>query len=297
VNDEPIFSGQVDDWNIDFDVSGDSTTTAVCADGFSLLGQVLMGTATRSAESSGTRIGAVLTEAAWPTSKRDIDTGQVTLQADTPAENTNVLDYIQTVTQTEFGAFYMDRVGLATFEDRLATQNFGSAVVLGGTGVPIVGVQIDYGTEQLYNQVTVSRENGGTAVRSDSTSQTAYGINELSQSGLLFDDDTELGELGDYLLSRYKDPTFRIQQVDIRMGGLGTADQSLVAGLEIADPVQVTFTPSVGSAVTQYATIDRIEHSVLPSEHVVTLSMSQAQPSFILSDAVFGELDDDRLGF
>jgi hypothetical protein len=43
--------------------------------------------------------------------------------------------------------------------------------------------------------------------------------------------------------------------------------------------------------------LDRIEHTISPASHVVTLSMSQAQPSFILSDAVFGELDDDRLGF
>lgn len=296
-NDQPIFSGLVDDWNLDFDVSGDATTEAVAADGFITLAQVTVGTATRSAQSSGTRVGAVLTEAGWPTSKRDIATGEVTLQADTPAQDTNVVDYLLTVTETEFGAFFMSREGLATFRDRQASQDFTSPVVLGGTGIPISAVALDYGTENLYNSVTLSRANGGTVTTSDATSQAAYGVSEYTKSGLLFDDDTELGELASYLLSRYKNPTLRVQSVTVLMKGLGTADQATVAALEVADPVQVTFTPSVGSAITQYASVDRIDHSISPSSHTVTLSMSQAQASFILDSSIFGELDDDSLGF
>ena len=296
-NDEPIFSGLVDDWNLDFGVSGDATTTAAAADGFITLGQVTVGTATRSAESSGTRVGEVLTEAGWPTVKRDIATGEVTLQADTPAENTNVVDYLLTVTDTEFGAFFMSREGNATFRDRQASQDFTSPVVLGGTGIPISAVTLDYGTENLYNQVTLSRDNGGTVTESDSTSQDAYGRSELSKSGLLFDDDTELGDLAAYLLSRYKDPTLRVQSVTVLMEGLGTADQASISALEIADPLQVTFTPSVGSAVTQYAALDSVEHNISPTQHTVTLSMSRAQASFILDSSTFGILDTDTLGF
>lgn len=297
VNDEPVFSGLVDDWNLDFDVSGDATTEAVAADGFITLAQVTVGTATRSAESSGTRVGQILTEAGWPTSKRDIATGEVTLQADTPGEDTNVVDYLLTVTETEFGAFFMSREGNATFRDRQASQDFTSPVVLGGTGIPISAVALDYGTENLYNSVTLSRANGGTVTTSDATSQSAYGASEYTKSGLLFDDDAELGELASYLLSRYKNPALRVQSVTVLMEGLGTADQATVAALEVADPVQVTFTPSVGSAITQYASVDRIDHSISPSSHTVTLSMSQAQASFILSSSIFGELDDDSLGF
>lgn len=297
VDDQPVFSGLVDDWNLDYDISGDSTTTAVCVDGFVTLGQVAVGTATRSAELSGTRIASVLTEADWPSSKRALDAGEVSLQADTPGENTNTLAYLQTVTDTEFGAFFMSRTGLATFIDRDGAQDFTNPTVLGGTGIPISSVQIDYGTEQLYNDVTISRENGGTAVVTDSTSQTAYGISEFSKSGLLFDNDTDLDTLADYLLTRYKDPVYRIQQVSVLMDGLGTADRAAVAALDIAAPLQVTFTPAVGSAITQYATLDRIEHTISPASHVVTLSMSQAQPSFVLDSSLFGILDTDRLGF
>ncbi len=297
VNNEPIFTGLVDDWDISYDLSGDSTTTAICSDGFLVLGQVTIGTATKTAQPSGTRVGVILTEADWPTSKRDISTGEATLQADTPAANVNALDYIQTVTDTEFGAFFMSRAGNATFRDRTETQDFTTTTNLGGTGIPISSVSIEYGSEQLFNDVTLVRLNGGTATASDATSKTAYGVNELSKTGLLFDTDAQLTELADYLLSRYKDPVFRISEVTVLMDGLTSAEQTQIAALDITDPLLVTFTPAVGSAVTQYATLDRVSHSITPGQHVVTLSMSQAQPSFILDDNQFGKLDDDVLGF
>lgn len=295
--DQPIFTGLVDDWNIDFEVSGDSTTTAICADGFLQLGQVTMGTATRTAQASGARVEAVLNEAAWPTSSRDIDAGVASLQADTPAANTNVVDYIQTVTDTEFGAFYMSRAGLATFQDRNTVQNFTSTTLLGGTGIPISGLSIDYGSESLANEITLTRLNGGTASAVGTASQTAYGISELSKTGLLFSTDGQLSDLASYLLSQYKDPKLRISEVTVLMDGLSEAQRGTVAALDVTSPLTVTVSPAVGSAITQFAVVDRIAHSITPGRHLVTLSMSQAQPSLILDNSQFGQLDDDVLGF
>ena len=297
INDEPVFTGLVDDWNLDYPVNGDYVTTAKCADGFLQLAQVSVGTATRSAELSGTRIGAILTEAEWPAAKRDIDAGQVSLQADTPSNNTNVVAYLQTVADTEFGAFYLSRDGLATFQDRLSIQDFTAPVVLGGTGIPISSVEIDYGTEQLYNRVELTRDNGGTAIATDATSQTTYGINELTRSNLLFDDDTELQELADYLLTQYKEPVFRINKVTVFLDSLTEEQQATVAALDITTPVQVTWTPTVGSAVSQYAVVDRLDYNLTPTRSKVVLSMSESQASFILDSATFGILDTNTLGF
>jgi len=295
----PIFSGLVDDWQIDYAVSGDSTTTAVCGDGFLTLGQTNVSTTTKSAQTSGARIGTVLTESGWPTGKRDLDTGLVTLQTDTPAADTNLLSYISRIKNTEFGAFYMDRQGLATFEDRQATQNFATATVLGAGGVPISSIEVDSSTDQIFNTVKLTRNGGGTETRTDSTSETTYGKSELSKTDLLFDDDTELGELADFLLARHKDVAYEITSVSIVVDGLSTAQRATVGALEVADPLQVVFSPSVGAQISQFATLDRVEHSFTRAEpnHVVTLSMSQAQPSFILDSATFGKLDTSALGF
>lgn len=297
VNSEPVFSGQVDDWNIDFEVNGDSTSSAICADGFLQLSAATMSTATRTSQLASARVDAVLTEIGWPSSKRTIGTAAVTLQADTPSANTNVLDYLQTVTDTEFGSFYINRIGNVEFDNRSTVQTFTATTLLGGTGIPITSVKVNIGSELLFNSVSVARNNGGTATKTDATSIAAYGESDYSRTGLLFSTDTESSTLADYLLSRYKDPTLRIEEVSVSMNALGTAQHATIASLDVTSPVQVTFSPTVGSAVTQFATIDRIAHQITPGEHVVILSMSEAQPSFILNDATFGQLDDDKLGF
>jgi len=297
VNDEPVFTGLVDDWNLSFPANDDYTTEAQCGDGFLSLAQVTVGTATQSAELSSARVASVLTDAQWPSTKRNIDTGEVSLQADTPSEGTNVVDYLSRVSDTEFGAFFMSRDGDATFKNRVAVQQFTDPVLIGGTGIPFESVEVDYGSEQLYNSVELTRTNGGTATATDSTSQTTYGVNEFTRSGLLFDDDTELQDLADYLLSLYKDPVLRIEQVSIVLDGLTVEQQRTVAGLDITDPIEVTFSPTVGPSITQYATVDKIEFNLNPSRSTVKLSVSTAQAAFILDSTAFGVLDTDTLGF
>lgn len=297
VNDEPIFTGLVDDWNLSFPSNNDYTTEAQCADGFLSLAQVSVSTATQSAELSSARVSSVLTDAAWPLSKRNIDTGEISLQADTPRANTNVVDYLARVSDTEFGAFFMSRDGDATFKNRTAVQEFTNPLLIGGTGIPFESVEVDYGSEQLYNSVELTRDNGGTAIATDATSQTAYGVNEFTRSNLLFGDDTELQDLADYLLTRYKDPVLRIEQVNIVLEALTVAQQRSIAALDITDPIEVTFTPTIGPAIAQYATVDRIEFSLNPSRSTVKLSVSTAQAAFILDSAAFGVLDTDTLGF
>lgn len=297
VNDEPIFTGLVDDWNLSFPSNNDYTTEAQCADGFLSLAQVSVSTATQSAELSSARVSSVLTDAAWPLSKRNIDTGEVSLQADTPRANTNVVDYLARVSDTEFGAFFMSRDGDATFKNRIAVQEFTNPLLIGGTGIPFESVEVDYGSEQLYNSVELTRDNGGTAIATDATSQTAYGVNEFTRSNFLFDDDTELQDLADYLLTRYKDPVLRIEQVNIVLEALTVAQQRSIAALDITDPIEVTFTPTIGPVITQYATVDKIEFSLNPSRSTVKLSVSTAQAAFILDSAAFGVLDTDTLGF
>lgn len=295
--DQPIFTGLVDDWQLDYDKSGDYTSTAICADGFLQLGQATVGTTTKTSQLSGARVSAILTEVSWPSGSRDIDTGSATLQADTPAANTNALDYLQDVSDTEFGAFYMSRAGLATFQDRSALQNFTATTLLGGTGIPITSFSVDYGAESLFNQVSLTRLNGGTATATDATSQTAYGVNRLTKTGLLFSTDAANSDMATYLLNVYKDPKFRISEVSIAMDGLTVAQRTTVATLDVTSTLTVTITPTVGSAITQYAVVDRIVHNITPGRHDVVLSLSQAQPGFILNDSVFGVLNDDPLGF
>jgi hypothetical protein len=60
----------------------------------------------------------------------------------------------------------------------------------------------------------------------------------------------------------------------------------------------VKWTPNnTGTEISQYVTIDGIEHEMNPSNHEVTFTLGETAASFILDDSVFGLLDSNILGF
>lgn len=298
----PIFTGQVEDWDLAYQLSGDSVAEAVCADGFALIAQdTLAGSATTS-QLTGARIDSVLTALNWPIGKRAIGTGDATLIADTIAAETNGLQYLQKVEASEPGAFFVNRAGSMTFRDRSDTQTYsGVAFADNGAGIPYQGIDVLYGTEELYTATVVTRNNGtaavGTASASNATAQAAYGITTLNVETLL-STDAQATELANYLLGKYQAPTYRVDALDVILEGMTSSQAGQVLGLELADVVKVTFTPnSIGDAIVQYALVDGIEHNITPNAHHVRLTLSATEVGFVLDSEQFGVLDFNILGF
>lgn len=107
-NGSAVYTGYVDDWNLNYDISGQSDAAASCVDGFSILANQNLSASTATSQASGARIAAVLakSEVNWPLSLEAIDTGQQTLQADVITQDTNALTYLQLVEASEPGSFF-----------------------------------------------------------------------------------------------------------------------------------------------------------------------------------------------
>jgi len=302
-NGTALFYGVVDDWNLDYSPTGDNTASAISSDGFTLLATQYLSAHTATSELTGARINSVLSRADvdWPTGLRTVDAGQATLQADVVGQGTNVLDYLQTVNLSEPGAIFMGKDGYFNFQER--TQVLSSTAVKlfsdDGTGISFNNLQVVYGSEQLYNQVTVTRLNGTAQTANDTDSQNQYGISTLEQDGLLLDSDTASSDLADYLLSRYSEPEYRFQALEIELANLPTLQQNEVLALELTDVVRVKFTPNgIGSAIDQYAQITGINHATNSVSHRVTIGLSTLDyANFVLDDSIFGVLDTSALGF
>jgi hypothetical protein len=298
-----VFYGVVDDWNLNYDISGLSLAGADCVDGFTLLAQRALTASTETSQKTGARINAILdrTEVNWPSSLRDIDTGATTLQADVIEDGTNVLEYLQTVTDTEPGSIFMGADGFIVFKDRSVAPVSAGLVVFSddGTGVEFSDVQVVYGSELLYNYIQIERDNGGTAIVQDADSINSYGQQALIQSGLLMNTDADALELANYLLGQYSEPEYRFESLTVQLEALSPTDQASVLGLEIGETAQIKFTPNnVGSQIDKYATIIRIDHEMLPMSHRITFGFQTLDfASLILDDVEFGLLDTGRLGF
>jgi hypothetical protein len=299
------FSGVIDDWNLNYSVQGEATATFVASDGFVFFNNQTLTPGIASVQTSGARINAVLDDPAvsWPPTLRSIDTGVATLGADVIPDNTNALTYLRLVEQSEFGRFFIGKDGYATFLDRTVAASSTGAVHLSddGTGIGYADLKIVYGSEQLANEVVVSSIiTTSTVTAVDADSQYAYGIFNLTLTDLLVNSDSQLENLAVFLASKYSQPEYRFDSVDVHISDLSLANQNSMLGLEIGDVVKVTFTPSgVPPAIVKYAEIISIKHNTSLELQTMTLGLATLDTTaFVLDDATFGRLDaDNGLGF
>lgn len=296
-----LYTGNVADWNLDYDLGGDNTAQVSCTDGLATIANQTIAAGTATAELSGTRINTTLNSLGWPTASRDISAGGATLAADVVTDNTNAVTYLTKAVDSDPGALFVSADGLMTFRDRNDLQAFTSGATFGPSAIPFVDVEVEYGAETLYPTVSVNYW-GGTAVAqvssTDSTAVRDYGDSELLVDTLL-GNATDASRLATYLMSKYANPVYRINSLTFALHGLSVPQTQTVLAQELGDMILVDgWAPGgVGAPISQYLTIEGIEHQADPSQHFVTFTLSETAASFQLDSAAFGVLDDDQLGF
>jgi hypothetical protein len=196
---------------------------------------------------------------------------------------------------------FIAKNGYVTFVDRANIYDVDGAPSFAddGTGIGYTGVNIQYGTDLLYNQVTISSPLAGSSVGNNLSSQTLYGISGQTIDTLLADS-SAVAALANWWVSLYGDPEYRFEALQVSLNGLEGVDLVAVLGLELGDPIEVTFTPNgVGSPITRYAQVIGVSHEVRPDTYDMTLNLSalEAYAFLILDDASFGILDSNVLGF
>lgn len=300
----PLVDGNIEDWNLDYELSGRSVATIECADGLAQLAAAELSAFTATAsQTAGTRIAAVLNrnEVAWP-ANRNLDTGVSVLQGDTVAANTNALQYLGLVAKSDLGVLYADNEGVITFRDRhhLVTDEIAATFADNGTGIPFTGVAVSTGTELLYNRVTITRASGTGQTAEDTTSQAAYRVHALSVDGLLMTTNATALEMAQYILATFKEPELRVAELEVQLAGLTSSQQGTVLALDLQSLIAVTYTPNgIGAAIERECLIEGIQHQITPDSHIVRLSLSDAlgRYAFVLDDPVLGRLDEAVLAF
>lgn len=298
------YFGSVDDWNLEYEPNGDNLAVAVCSDGFRQLANQSISAHTATEQKSGARIEAILSRTGvnWPLEFRDIDTGQQTIGADTISANTNALTYLQKVEQSEPGSLFISKTGSVTFLDR-ADAPSSDAVLLAddGSGIPYQGMKVVYGSELLYNEISISTSiTGGTATASDLPSQQIYGVLTLSQSNLLMSTTEAAQDLANYYSTLYANPEFRFESVEVVLNDLTSEQQSDILGLELGSTVQVKFTPgkpAQSPAIEKYAKVIRLDNQVTQTTHTVSIGFATLDVTqLVLDDSAFGKLNTGVLG-
>jgi hypothetical protein len=308
-NDKPVFVGSIDDFDIAYAPGNRSQVRIDVSDAFSVLTNSGLDEFTPSQQLSGARVEAVLDrpEVDWPADERDIDPGNSTMLGALVEEGTSVLEYLQLVSNSEFGNLFIGKDGKVVFRERNAVPNtpsivFSDEVVAGEfTGIQFASVNNVFGSENLYNRILISNASDPAleATATDETSQAFYGPRSFSQTDLLVATQTELQFLADFLLLRFKEPQYRFDAVTVVMDSLTTENQDAVLDLEIGDIVLVRFEPSdIPPAIEQFCRIIGISHDWDPVSKNITFALERLDFAiFILDNPVLGILDEDRLAY
>lgn len=309
VGTELQFLGVIQDWDLDYPLGGVPTASAMAADAFVQLANRTLDADTFSSALSSSMLTTVLDqpEVAFDTSLRDIGTGVTTLQTTTVDLGTNVLTFLQLIEASEPGALFVSKEGFLTFRSRRYNPTYAGAIVItdDGTSVTPTSIQVEYGSELLYNRATIQRTGGTTQVADDPSSQATFGIFAYSAEGLLMNSDAVALSMAQYYANTYGEPVFRPRRVSLNMAAQTGTNQGLLQALDLDDLVLIRFTPPGGLLIERYMVVSGIQHRIAPGRHTIDLDLIDAQEQAMIfgtaalppEDQPLSLLDSNRYGF
>ena len=282
-----LFTGYINSFDTSFyqGVQQTSTVTLQCSDGFRLLNNVSTGNAPvpgcTAGQLSGARINSLLDFAGFPGSLRNIEPGDSAMQVD-PGGQRNILQAIQTVEQSEFGAFFISRQGEAKFLDRttvseladISVRNYSD--VASPTNLQYAALDFAFDDQLILNDVTVTRYNNGVGpalpqTSTDAASIATYFTKSGQRSDILVETDAESLDQANTLVAARKNSQIRIDSMGLNLA-IGTEFEQLVnVGMDIYTLITITKTMSGGSTITRELFVQGVQHNITPTTWNTTL--------------------------
>jgi len=290
-----IFTGFIEDWDLDYDVSGRSTAAARCTDALGILGQCSFTAWTNTATTGARKLSNICDrpEVDWPAHLRWFDDqgteifGAAPLQSDNVSWGSNALNYCQLIARSELLSLFFamadgvlryrsyleyDGVGFTEFDPPLFDVSFG------GTGIPFQEISRRSGSEMLFSSVSVDREDGiaqTATVSNTATWQNTYGrLRRLSIPETLLRTDALALVMAEKLRDYCEVPRGLITEISVELASLSAPDQTAVLEVEIGDHIEVTLAPNgVGTPLTRIHAVQGITHDIAPESHMVTFSL------------------------
>jgi hypothetical protein len=297
-----LYSGYIWSWDYEWaDPSVDYALVTIRAvDAFRLLALANITTVTGAANKDlpGERIDLILDEIDWPSTVRAIDMGDTELEND-PGDERSVLEAIQTIENSDLGAFYIDPTGKPTYLSRntLSTRASGTAYQFDDTGTNIQyqAVDLSYDETELANSVTLTRLSGQPQTADDSASIDEYFLRSYSRSGLMMETNALALQQANRILNYRKQLRVRIDSLTLDLSSDSTRVEPALA-LEIGDPIVVTKTMAGGTSITLRLTIQGYSHDITPDRWITTFSTAYPlSTAFVLGSAELGILGTNTL--
>jgi hypothetical protein len=192
------------------------------------------------------------------------------MQAD-PGGPRSILAAIQTVEQSEFGAFFMSRQGEARFFDRTSVSELADSTVRNYSDVPtptdLTYESLDFAFDDqlIINDVTVTRVGGVPQNAQDAQSIATYFNKAGQRSDILVQTDAESLAQAETLLAARKNSQIRIDSMGLNLLAAQTEFETLVnVSMDIYTLINITKSMPGGSTITREVFVQGVQHDIRP---------------------------------
>ena len=277
----PIFSGFITSYVTTYPKEADADvayTVIQAVDAFRLaqLAQISTVAGASAGDLSGTRINEILDQISWPATMRDIDAGLTTLQND-PGTNRTSLGAMQTVSDSEYGALYVDATGSFVFQDRDVTVGSIAATptVFSDTGAGIRYSDAAWILNDvlIFNKATITAVGLTPQVALNQASIDKYFLHSYYLDNLLMESNAVALDYARAYVASRAETTIRVDAITL---DLYTSDYNagIIAALDLDffDPITVSTTQPGGSTLEKTLQIFGVSNSITPNSFKVTFT-------------------------
>jgi hypothetical protein len=279
-----------------------TTISAVDATRLAQNAQISTVTGATAGDLSGTRINQILNTIAWPSSMRDIDAGLTTLQAD-PGTARTALAALQTATNSEYGAIYVDASGSWTFQDRLVTTaSIGDTPVVfndNGSDISYFNAIWRLDDTLVFNQANITRTGGTVQNATNAASVEKYFAHTYNQQNLLMETDAVALDYARAYVASRAETSIRCDAIELDLYTDNyTAGTVAALDLDFFDPVTITTNQPGNSTLTKTLQVFGVAHNVTPNKWRTTFTtLEPIIDGFILNSTLYGVLDTSVLSY
>jgi hypothetical protein len=235
-------------------------------------------------ERTGSAIISLLKAISW--TNYNVPSGQSSVQAYNVAGGA-ALQSIASASESEQGFIYVANNGEFRFRDRLYRLAQPVAATFSnrasGAEIPYESQEIDYGSDRIYNEVTMQRTGGTQVFVRDTASITKYFQRTYNKTNLNNVDDTDIGYAAAWLLNRYKEPQVRFTSLTLR-GDLQESAWPTILGSELDTRYLVKYyqpnAPAAATPLSQEVMVENITVTGRRGDWTIKLGLSLGQTNY-----------------
>ena len=302
----PMFSGFITSFTTSTPLNANdvvyTTIQAVDAQRLAQNAQIATVTGATAGDLSGTRINQILDMISWPESMRDVDAGLTTMQADPGTARTS-LAALQTVTNSEYGAFYVDASGSFVFQDRsVTTASIGGTPTVfndNGTDIGYANALWRLDDTLVFNQANVSRAGGSVQSAVNAASVEKYFAHTYNIQNLLMQSDAVALDYARAYVASRAETSVRCDAIELDLYTDNYANGILAAlDLDFFDPVTITTNQPGSSTLTKTLQVFGVAHTVTPNKwRTVFTTLEPVIDGFIIGNTNYGILGTNVLSY